>query len=330
MSKKYCTIVLSVVAVLAFALTATARAELLFQDNFNNAGTPTATDYARNGNLSGRLSGSLITDDPALLTTAWGLDKWTTYYSHPVAVQVNNASFNGTDAMVMKYSSTSEHHGAVVQHDFTDQKIKDAGGFTVRFDLDPISKGSPANANNGYGAGFFIGGDDATLSTITSATKIAGRYDPGADLAIHVRESGEMLAYFHGQGNVGTAIAFDDSPATGPDWDKMYSFELRVTLDGTHSFVSTQASAELLWLKNGTWTPIDLNGAGEGTNATWTWDADGSNYLGFYEYVGVDYLSKFDNLAVYTGPNGVPEPSTIALLATGLIGLLAYAWRKRK
>ena len=26
----------------------------------------------------------------------------------------------------------------------------------------------------------------------------------------------------------------------------------------------------------------------------------------------------------------VPEPSTIVLLATGLIGLLVYAWRKRK
>jgi len=26
----------------------------------------------------------------------------------------------------------------------------------------------------------------------------------------------------------------------------------------------------------------------------------------------------------------VPEPSTIALLASGLFGLLAYAWRKRK
>jgi hypothetical protein len=25
-----------------------------------------------------------------------------------------------------------------------------------------------------------------------------------------------------------------------------------------------------------------------------------------------------------------PEPSTLALLATGLVGLLAYAWRKRK
>ncbi len=36
----------------------------------------------------------------------------------------------------------------------------------------------------------------------------------------------------------------------------------------------------------------------------------------------------FDNLDV-TGPP-VPEPSTLALLASGLIGLLAYAWKKRK
>jgi hypothetical protein len=26
----------------------------------------------------------------------------------------------------------------------------------------------------------------------------------------------------------------------------------------------------------------------------------------------------------------VPEPSTLALLAGGLLGLIAYAWRKRK
>ncbi len=29
-------------------------------------------------------------------------------------------------------------------------------------------------------------------------------------------------------------------------------------------------------------------------------------------------------------PFVIPEPSTLALLASGLIGLLAYAWRKRK
>jgi hypothetical protein len=34
----------------------------------------------------------------------------------------------------------------------------------------------------------------------------------------------------------------------------------------------------------------------------------------------------FDNLSITT----VPEPSTLLLTATGLLGLLAYAWRKRK
>lgn len=37
-------------------------------------------------------------------------------------------------------------------------------------------------------------------------------------------------------------------------------------------------------------------------------------------------LSKLDNLTI----TYVPEPGTLALLAAGLVGLLAYAWRKRQ
>jgi hypothetical protein len=36
----------------------------------------------------------------------------------------------------------------------------------------------------------------------------------------------------------------------------------------------------------------------------------------------------YDNVLVRVDP--VPEPSTMALLVTGVVGLLAYAWRKRK
>ena len=46
---------------------------------------------------------------------------------------------------------------------------------------------------------------------------------------------------------------------------------------------------------------------------------------------------NFNGVEVGAGNDGsiisvdsIPEPSTITLLATGLIGLLAYAWRKRR
>lgn len=35
-------------------------------------------------------------------------------------------------------------------------------------------------------------------------------------------------------------------------------------------------------------------------------------------------------LGSFTAPAAVPEPSTLALVVSGLVGLLAYAWRKRR
>jgi hypothetical protein len=50
-----------------------------------------------------------------------------------------------------------------------------------------------------------------------------------------------------------------------------------------------------------------------------------------YGYVNVYGSDRFyDNVLVRVDPNPVPEPSTMVLLVTGLVGLLAYAWRKRK
>ncbi|MBU4273300.1 MAG: PEP-CTERM sorting domain-containing protein [Planctomycetes bacterium] len=41
---------------------------------------------------------------------------------------------------------------------------------------------------------------------------------------------------------------------------------------------------------------------------------------------GADARTSIDAVSITT----IPEPSALALLATGLVGLLCYAWRKRK
>ena len=38
------------------------------------------------------------------------------------------------------------------------------------------------------------------------------------------------------------------------------------------------------------------------------------------------YVGRVDEYRI----SQIPEPSTLALLATGLVGLLCYAWRKRR
>jgi hypothetical protein len=44
----------------------------------------------------------------------------------------------------------------------------------------------------------------------------------------------------------------------------------------------------------------------------------------------LDALRFSDGANAFADVTGVPEPATLALLATGLVGLLAHAWRKRR
>jgi hypothetical protein len=77
---------------------------------------------------------------------------------------------------------------------------------------------------------------------------------------------------------------------------------------------------------------------------TWTTYGSGDSAVSFTALAGAEYIGKnvgvritggagawsiFDNVYLnYT--SATPEPSTLVLVVTGVLGLLAYAWRKRK
>ena len=95
--------------------------------------------------------------------------------------------------------------------------------------------------------------------------------------------------------------------------------------NGTTAYVYTDSGSM-------TWSSQTLAAYAAGLGATnagsWTFQwADGINNNG--EIAGFGLIGgQLHAFALLNAP--VPEPSTLLLAATGLVGLLAYAWRKRK
>ncbi|MFZ1933982.1 MAG: PEP-CTERM sorting domain-containing protein, partial [Thermoguttaceae bacterium] len=74
-------------------------------------------------------------------------------------------------------------------------------------------------------------------------------------------------------------------------------------------------------------------GSGYSSEGLEVWHYDGSNWTEFAAN-DLTYDGTFASFTA-TGLSGyamvaVPEPGTLALLAGGFVGLLAYAWRRRR
>lgn len=126
-------------------------------------------------------------------------------------------------------------------------------------------------------------------------------------------------------------------------------------------FGPTEQDVAIAWMSpiNGTVTlsyALTMpNNAGETTNGIEYWVLQGATQLGhgiltkgettgslgvsnlsvaagdkLYLRVGNNGASGYDDTRFTMTVTSVPEPATIAMLATGFIGFLAYAWRKRK
>ena len=89
---------------------------------------------------------------------------------------------------------------------------------------------------------------------------------------------------------------------------------------------STAPAAGAFWSAAHSWKIIDNQGAGTSSFTSVAISGYGTNGVGALGTFSTSFVGN--DCMLNWAP--VPEPGTLALLAAGLLGMIAYAWRKRK
>jgi hypothetical protein len=187
-----------------------------------------------------------------------------------------------------------------------------------------------------------VGGGNSTAAVQSGAAQ-AGTYNSGESAASAFDGSLSTKYCIYNTSHTAVDVGFYTTPSSGLSVVNSVQFAtandspgrdpLTIVLEGSRSSGDLTVGTA--------WTPIYSGTIGLNTDPgrqAWGSAASIANTTAYTSYrllvtsvrdaAGGSYLTQFSEVKL--SGNLVPEPSTIALVVSGMVGLLAYAWRKRK
>ena len=171
--------------------------------------------------------------------------------------------------------------------------------------------------DRGSGACWITGYGDATKSVARDTVKASMLfYNFNLETSVYLNQGDKQLLQIGLYGSNGTSNPGKVkvlNPATGTWAETGFAFPNETAPAWTRLEVTHVNGTDQFAVSVNGGTPLTVTGNTAGNLDAIMFKPDGDHSTGLFDAVAA-----------------VPEPSTIALIGTGLIGLLAYAWRKRK
>jgi hypothetical protein len=212
---------------------------------------------------------------------------------------------------------------------------QDSSSFTYRYEMDVLPTAN-GDFTAGDGADGTVAGGILSMSTgyYHNAATWPGLFNTTDGWTVETRlqivsSAGSRGAFNFVGGNGSTVKEADlGIGATGQNWDAWGSVAVGGTVDNTNGFHTFRVAllpgsdTYNIWRDGTLLNPTPLTNAGFNDVNMYFGDSGGS-FAGSWK---MDYVRYTAGAFAPV----VPEPSSLVLVISGLVGLLVYAWRKRR